>query len=64
MLGLGTVWEYFDSPVAYVVQGFVGALMLLYVAFAPDSAAGKKRSARVPRSQQSLGSIFLLRLTI
>lgn len=62
MLGLDTVWGYFDGPVAYAVQGFAGALMLLYGIFAPTKNAEKK-TTRVPRSQ-SLGAVFLLGLTI
>jgi hypothetical protein len=62
VLGLDAIWGYLYSPVAYVAQGVVGALMLLYGIFAPGDT-GKERTTQLPRSQ-SLGAIFLLGITI
>lgn len=66
MLGLGAVvagfGEYFESPVAYGIQGVIGAAMLLYSFLAPGGK-DKGTATRLPRSQR-LGAIFLLGLTI
>ena len=62
MLGLDSVWGYFDGPSTYVVQGVVGALLLGYAVFAPGNA-GEEKKARRPRSW-SLGAVFMLGVTI
>lgn len=56
MLGLGSVWEYVDGPVAYAVQDVAGALLLGYALLAPDRL--RKKKTRTPRSW-GLGAVFL-----
>jgi cytochrome c biogenesis protein CcdA len=61
LLGLDTAWGYLDGPVAYAVQGVVGAGLLLYGVFAP--AQKDEGKARAPRSR-GLAAVFLLGVTI
>lgn len=66
MLGLDAiatgVGDYRYSPIAYAVQGVLGALMLLYALFAPSNT-DKQRTPRQPWSPR-LGAIFLLGITV
>jgi len=61
LLGLDTAWGYLDGPVAYAVQGVIGAALLLYGIFAPSEKAERKK--RVPGSR-SLAAVFLAGVTI
>ena len=61
MLGLGSVWDYFDGPVAYGAQGVVGAALLAYAILAPDKP--QKKPERKPRSLGP-GAVFLLGMTV
>jgi cytochrome c biogenesis protein CcdA len=61
LLGLDTVWGYVDGPVAYAVQGIVGAVLLIYGIFAPSEKGEAK--TRVP-SSRGFAAIFLLGVTV
>lgn len=61
MLGLGSVWDYFDGPVAYGAQGVVGAGLLAYAVLAPNKPRQKRE--RKPRSLGP-GAVFLLGMTV
>lgn len=63
MLGLGSVWGSVDGPVAYAVQGVVGALLLGYALFAPGKGKPRKGGVRLPRSL-GLAPVFLLGVTV
>jgi cytochrome c biogenesis protein CcdA len=65
MLGLGTLLSSFggalESPLAYAVQGVVGAAMLIYSFLAPNKT--KADGAPTP-SPRALGGTFLLGITV
>ena len=61
MLGLGSVWDYFDGPFAYGAQGVVGAGLLAYAVLAPNTP--RKKQERRPRSLGP-GAVFLLGMTV
>ncbi|MGF1473352.1 MAG: GAP family protein [Rubrobacteraceae bacterium] len=63
MVGLGSVGGYLESPTAYAIQGVIGALLFLYVIFAPDKPRRGKPAVRQPRSW-NLGALFLLGVTV
>lgn len=66
MLGLGTLLgsfgEALESPVAYAVQGVVGALMLLYAFLAPNNTKSKAEAAQP--NAKTLTAPFLLGVSV
>jgi cytochrome c biogenesis protein CcdA len=62
MLGLDALSGWFESPVAYAVQGCAGAALLIYSFVAPGDAKAD-RSPYQPRSW-SLGAMFALGITV
>lgn len=65
MLGLNVLFsrveDILNSPVAYGIQGVIGALMLLYALLAPDKPP--REPVRLPLSQD-LGAMVLLGATV
>ena len=61
MLGLDTAAGYVDGPVAYALQGVVGAALLAYAVFAPAGRGEGK--TRTPRSR-GFAAVFLLGVTV
>lgn len=65
MLGLDIVADLVDdllySPIAYAIQGMLGAFMLIYSFIAPNKAAS--RTTHLPESPSPMG-IFLLGITV
>lgn len=61
LVGLDAARGYLDGPIAYAVQGVVGAVLLGYGVFAPaERGEGKTRA---PRSR-GFAAVFLLGVTI
>lgn len=63
MLGLNSVRGYLESPLAYVIQGIVGVVLLAYAVFAPDKSRVADKDVREPRSL-NFGAVFLLGVTV
>ena len=63
MLGFGSISGYLESPVAYAVQGVIGASLFGYAVFAPDKARNKEKATRQP-SSWGFGAIFALGVTV
>ena len=63
MIGLGSLRGYLESPVAYAVQGTIGALLFGYAVFTPGKPRKEGTGVRQPRSW-NLGAVFLLGITV
>ncbi len=63
MLGFGSISGYLESPVAYAVQGVIGASLFGYAVLAPDKPRNKEKAVRRP-SSWGFGAIFALGVTV